>query len=291
MEYKHSYYHNTKEPLGLSVYSAGSQQCVTGQTWGPAVRDHYLLHYVSAGRGFYTCGGREYRLNAGDAFVIYPGELVSYHPDDREPWEYHWVGFVGAQAKELLRLCGFSKERPVRPLGSGTVAEDLRRIYAANGPSASAEAEMVGRLWLFFAHRIRENPLYRAGAKHTPRFPDERLLWAGSDQNPPDRPVRIPYLPESDFAAVPVPFLCLTAAGIFCAADFAAPPRQRDNRTAKDRRFRLCRTISAGVAYFLSKRPFSDARTRGSFSLRYNSTKDEFYHIFLKEKEIFDFLC
>lgn len=159
MEYKHSYYHNTKEPLGLSVYSAGSQQCVTGQTWGPAVRDHYLLHYVSAGRGFYTCGGREYRLNAGDAFVIYPGELVSYHPDDREPWEYHWVGFVGAQAKELLRLCGFSKERPVRPLGSGTVAEDLRRIYAANGPSASAEAEMVGRLWLFFAHRIRENPL------------------------------------------------------------------------------------------------------------------------------------
>ncbi|MBQ8753066.1 MAG: AraC family ligand binding domain-containing protein, partial [Clostridia bacterium] len=95
MEYKHSYHHNAKEPLGLSVYSAGSQQCVPGQSWGPAVRDHYLLHYVSAGRGVYICGGREYPIAAGEAFVIYPGELVTYWPDDRDPWDYHWVGFVG----------------------------------------------------------------------------------------------------------------------------------------------------------------------------------------------------
>jgi len=158
MEYKHSYHHNAKEVLGLSVYSAGSQQCVPGQSWGPAVRDHYLLHYVSAGKGVYVCGGREYPIVAGEAFVIYPGELVTYRPDDREPWEYHWVGFVGAEAKEQLRLCGFSRSQPVNTLPGSTVVEDLRRIYAANGPSPAAEAEMVGRLWLFFAHCIREDP-------------------------------------------------------------------------------------------------------------------------------------
>lgn len=157
MEYKRSYHHAPKELRDLSVYSAGSQQCVPNQSWGPAVRDHYLLHYVVAGKGIYTCGGRKYRPTAGEAFVIFPGDLVSYRPDAQDPWEYHWVGFVGAEAKGLLRLCGFSKEQPVRRL-AGTPAEDLLHIYEANGPSAAAEAQMIGRLWIFFANCIRENP-------------------------------------------------------------------------------------------------------------------------------------
>ncbi len=157
MEYKHSYHHTLPKTLSLSVFNAGSQQCRPDQSWGPAVRDHYVLHYVNNGQGVYLCGGQTYHCRAGDAFVIYPGERVAYRPDADDPWEYHWVGFAGTEAKELLRLCGFGRHTPVRRL-SPLAAEALRHIYDAVGASAADDIEMTGRLYLFLARCIRENP-------------------------------------------------------------------------------------------------------------------------------------
>lgn len=157
VEYKHSYHHNAQKALSLSVFNAGSQQCRPDQSWGPAVRDHYVLHYVDKGQGVYLCGGQEYRCRAGDAFVIYPGERVAYRPDAHDPWEYHWVGFAGTEAKALLHLCGFGRHTPVRRLPP-SAATYLQQIYDAVGPSAADDIEMTGRLYLFLAHCIRENP-------------------------------------------------------------------------------------------------------------------------------------
>lgn len=154
--FKHSFKNTLKENLGLAVYNTGYQKCDGHHTWGPALRDHYLVHYVSGGRGTFVSGGRTYPLGQGEMFLIFPSQVAFYAADREDPWEYCWVGFNGTEAKRLLNLTGFSRENPVlRPERPEVLKELLLHIYRSGGNTPAADAEMVGYLYLFFAELIR----------------------------------------------------------------------------------------------------------------------------------------
>ena len=88
-------YHNN---LGMAVYSCGVQRCAAGHSWGPAIRDHYLIHYIVSGRGVFSVKGNEYNLSVGDGFLVVPSCVASYAADTQDPCEYCWVGFSGSDA-------------------------------------------------------------------------------------------------------------------------------------------------------------------------------------------------
>ena len=155
---KYQFRDTLKENAGLSVYNTGYEQCESGQIWGPALRDHYLIHYVVSGSGILRCNGQEYTVNAGMLFIIFPSQVASYQADNDNPWQYNWVGFNGADARRLVKMTGLSKDQPV--WCSDTPDETsalLRGIADASDNTAAADAEMVGRLYLFLAHLIKLN--------------------------------------------------------------------------------------------------------------------------------------
>ena len=147
-----------RENAGLSVYNTGYEQCESGQIWGPALRDHYLIHYVVSGSGILRCNGQEYPVNAGMLFIIFPSQVASYQADTDNPWQYNWVGFNGADARRLVKMTGLTKDQPVwqsdDPEETSTL---LRNIADVSDNTAAADAEMVGRLYLFLAHLIKLN--------------------------------------------------------------------------------------------------------------------------------------
>lgn len=96
-----------------SVLFSGHSQTSSDHKVGPLVHSHHLLHYVLSGRGVFHCRGKEYRLTAGDAFFISPGELVRYDADPEYPWEYRWIGYKGGHVDELLAKLGISPHTPV----------------------------------------------------------------------------------------------------------------------------------------------------------------------------------
>lgn len=153
--FKFSFTDTRKENFGMAVYNTGYQKCDSRYTWGPALRDHYLVHYISAGRGTYRCGSRTFTLHAGDMFLVFPSQVVSYTADREQPWEYYWVGFNGAEAKRMIHQTGFSKENPVIRLSeAGDVKALLLDIYNARGHTPEADARMVGYLYLFLGRLI-----------------------------------------------------------------------------------------------------------------------------------------
>ena len=74
--YKHSYKSGEILMTSLSVYNTGYQRCEAGYQWGPGVRDHYCIHHILSGTGYYTVGEKTWKLEAGDTFILYPGVEV-----------------------------------------------------------------------------------------------------------------------------------------------------------------------------------------------------------------------
>lgn len=151
--YKNSYKATEKKLVSLSVYNVGFQKCDPLYQWGPGVRDHYLIHYVISGKGYYTVHQHTYQLSAGDSFLVYPNTEVTYYADELEPWEYAWVGFTGSDASIILKATDFSIEHPIiqnTPTGEA-IHRQLLHVYDARGNEFEHVVEMTGRLYTTLA--------------------------------------------------------------------------------------------------------------------------------------------
>ncbi len=74
----------------------GYQNCSPGHSFGPAIRTHYLIHFVTSGFGKYYVNQKIYNLKPGDMFIIKPFEKTYYEADKINPWNYIWTGFTAS---------------------------------------------------------------------------------------------------------------------------------------------------------------------------------------------------
>lgn len=155
-QYKFSYKVPRRTPGALTVCNTGLQRCESRYSWGPGVRDHYLMHYVVAGKGDYRVEGRAFSLAEGDLFLARPNENIFYQADEDCPWEYCWVGFHGAEARLLLDQTDLSPSRPVLRNVSADVYKQMMRIYESRGGLPHQAAFMTGALYQLLAALIRD---------------------------------------------------------------------------------------------------------------------------------------
>lgn len=104
---------NPMKNSDLNVYQYGYEECKPCHSYGPANRDHYLLHFISSGSGTFYCKNRSYSLSAGQGFLITPDTITSYCADEHTPWTYSWIGFNGTNAEFYLSKTGLSAENPI----------------------------------------------------------------------------------------------------------------------------------------------------------------------------------
>lgn len=132
-----------KQLKDLNPVQCGSQRCEPGHFFGPAVRDHFLLHYVVSGQGVFKTGAHTYSVKAGSIFVIRPNESTYYAADPADPWYYQWIGFTCMpQLAELLAEDVF-----ILPL-AGPV---FSAMAGCHNLAHSRELFLCGKLYEFFA--------------------------------------------------------------------------------------------------------------------------------------------
>ena len=156
----------------LAPVHCGQEDCRPSHSFGPAVRDRYLLHLVTSGKGSFTILGKTYSVGAGEFFFIPPDTLNYYEADALEPWSYTWLGMKGELLPAFFERLGISAENPVgkfTPELYDVLAEILEDM--ATGVTASFAA--VGRCYLFLSHL--EKSLNRPeSAQHRPSENVER---------------------------------------------------------------------------------------------------------------------
>ena len=78
----------------IDPIECGDEVCLPNHAFGPATRDHYLLHFVVSGKGRFVTPRGEYTVFENQMFIIKPHEITYYEADGNDPWSYIWLGFT-----------------------------------------------------------------------------------------------------------------------------------------------------------------------------------------------------
>ena len=135
------------------VRDCGNEACEPGHSFGPAVRDYFLLHIVSQGKGVFQNAWGRFEVGKGQGFMIFPNEVTIYTADAHMPWTYSWVGYSGAKAAVLTDMLGLTPQSPVLSLEEyGLKAvEILHDIYEDSASLDMREMAAMGGLYRLFA--------------------------------------------------------------------------------------------------------------------------------------------
>lgn len=121
--------------LDLRLDFYGYEDCLPDQFFGPAIRENYVLHYITEGKGFLEYKDQKIPLQKGDIFLLIPGEVTYYFADNQTPWSYYWLGISGIKAQEYFNLSSihdtaYLRSPHTKALGNfiGTIIKDAERL-------------------------------------------------------------------------------------------------------------------------------------------------------------------
>lgn len=151
--------------VDLGLYQFGYEQCEPAHSFGPAVRNHFLFHYIISGTGILMANDshgvtQTYHVKSGQGFMIFPGQINTYISDEKLPWEYTWIEFDGLRAKETIELSRLSLDNPIYKATSKDLREILKEelLYIASHGDATP-FHLIGHLYLAIDALIRSTSI------------------------------------------------------------------------------------------------------------------------------------
>lgn len=149
------YLPRSKQHTELHVTQFGMEECASGHFYGPAVRNHYLLHYILNGEGIFEVGGVRYRVRKGQGFLIVPDVVTYYQADAVNPWSYGWFGFNGTLAESLLKQAGLTLSSPILNYGRDDLIDRyLQSMVESREYPKARETRLTGLLHLMLSELV-----------------------------------------------------------------------------------------------------------------------------------------
>jgi AraC-like DNA-binding protein len=144
----------------LEIAECGTQKCAPGYSYGPALRDFYLIHFIHSGRGLFRIGDREFYLKAGDLFLIPPNLKIFYCADSINPWHYSWIAFHGTKAEFYLKRANLSQENPVVSSNCYEyINQCFKDMMSTRNSSRNKEIYLLGIFYLLLSNLIEQAPV------------------------------------------------------------------------------------------------------------------------------------
>lgn len=147
--------------VDLGLYQYGWEHCEPSHSFGPAVRNHYLFHYVISGTGTLLVDKSpgntvEYQIKSGQGFMLFPHQINTYIADHDLPWEYVWIEFDGLRAKEAIEIAGLRPDQPIYHANSKELQNSMMNemMYIVQH-SSETPLHLIGHLYLFLDYFMR----------------------------------------------------------------------------------------------------------------------------------------
>lgn len=165
----------------LQIYHYGMEKCDKGHSFGPAVRDHYLIHFILEGQGIFKVGDKNYCLRKNQAFLITPGIVTYYQADADNPWVYCWIGFNGIKAFSILKDGYFTHKNPILYYDSACrIPEYMGEILHTEVKNPGSTLKRKALLYLIISEIQRINAEFHIevqGTNHKKLYVDKAVSF------------------------------------------------------------------------------------------------------------------
>ena len=102
------------------------------------ILNEYQLLYLTEGEGiFQSTNQKPTRIKEGDLFLLFPGELHTYHPLPQKGWKSYWIGFKGRNVDDRVRAGFLSPTKPIYHVG---FSSEIVHLYDEAFSKAKEEA-------------------------------------------------------------------------------------------------------------------------------------------------------
>lgn len=130
--------------------------------------DIYVTEYVSDGEGTVICGGNEYHIKKGDAYILPAGKEQSYYTNRNNPWTKKWFNVSGALCKKLLSAYGIENTVCFHNTSIGGLFDEFFDYCAEN-----TDINSINQFGAIIFHRIVQN--FAANAKDNTQSAAEEI--------------------------------------------------------------------------------------------------------------------
>lgn len=166
---KFRHYTNIPSPDSqLNVVQSGCRfQANPGYKTRVNIYDHYIIHYITSGKGVYILDDIIYPVKQGDLFLIPPYSFNYYIADELEPYTYYWVGFNGLEAANLISLTAFN-HHPVISDAGDSLGALFQALYELDHHPIALKYGLMGYLYTILSQLMaqvdkpltKQNPHY-----------------------------------------------------------------------------------------------------------------------------------
>ena len=168
-EFNTPVYINKTQKLHYGVWEI----CCPMHTFGPAIRQHYLVHYVTRGKGRLWMNDTCYVIEKDTMFLIRPGITCVYQADKDDPWEYCWICIDGYDVENMLNNSGFDKVNLLFfDKSNGEVRDAMLNFIFYFSKYKNNEYMLLSRLYNIFGHMKIQMKKQQAKSIHVERAID-----------------------------------------------------------------------------------------------------------------------
>lgn len=140
-------------PSELNMYYCGKRERSEHHSYGPAVRDHFLLVYIKEGTAVLTLKGKPYEMTSGQLLFMFPGEKIYYKVNEECKWTILWIGVYGKLVYDFIAPLKITPDNPLYPCPEPeetcNILEEILR--ASNDHSLSGKLHCLALVYDFFA--------------------------------------------------------------------------------------------------------------------------------------------
>ncbi|WP_422804461.1 AraC family transcriptional regulator [Streptococcus sp. FT1-55] len=144
----------------LNVDHYGAEICEGNYSFGPTLRDNFVLHFIVDGKGKFTIDGQTTELGVGDMFILPKGKVTFYQADSKHPWTYLWVGFSGSKAENILSKTQLLEQYFCHSTLKSKVLDQIVKLTQFRDQKLDdvTELQLIAELYKLLAYLIEESP-------------------------------------------------------------------------------------------------------------------------------------
>ena len=144
----------------LNVDHYGAEICDKNYSFGPTIRDNFVLHFIVDGKGKFTIDGQTTELGVGDMFILPKGKVTFYQADKEHPWTYLWVGFSGSKAESILSKTQLLEQYFCHSTLKSKVLDQIVKLTQFRDQKLDdvTELQLIAELYKLLAYLIEESP-------------------------------------------------------------------------------------------------------------------------------------